>query len=688
MTIRAVTLGLLGAIIICGFTYFNDAVMHQTYLIGNNMPISIYGSLFIFIVVINPLLFFLRKRWALTGAELAVIFTLTLAVACIPGSGLMRTFTTTLMLPQRIEKVTPAWQQPTAPNPWRKGSITQQLPAKMLADTHKNEDRSLTGFVQGLSVGNKNITMKEVPWYAWTRTLTFWLPLIFAFLLALFGLSLAVHRQWADHEQLPYPIAKFAGYLLPKAGSILPTLLKSRPFWIVTGGVFLFHLTNYLNIWDPRFLAIPRYMDLQSQKNLFPLIITGGGIWWFWKPTVYFSVIAVGYLLATDVSLSLSMGPVIWVVVNGILVNYGVSVGSSGAQDYSIIGTISFGAYFGLLLVLLYTGRHYYVQLLRRACFLHTNEKLSPEAVWGTRLFGVAGVICVVYMSVLSKLDWQMSVLYLAIAVMLFLVMSRILAETGAFFIQASFTPMTVFIGLFGAGAIGPQALLLLMMFSTVMLVDPREAFMPFISNSLKLLDTQKVPIRKISIWVIVSLIVGFAVAIPTTLYWQYNKGANMSDGWASKDVPSMPFDSAIKFELNLANQNRLAAASHISGWAHFRHITPKPEFMLVFVIGVGLVLLFSAARLHFTKWPLHPVLFLIWTTYPAYCFAFSFFLGWVVKSLVTKYGGGGAYRSLMPMILGLIAGDMLAGVTATIVGLIYFLVTHQPPKQFAIMPG
>jgi hypothetical protein len=686
MTIRALALGLLGAIIICGFTYFNDAVMHQTFFIGNNMPISVYGSLFIFVAVINPLLFLLWKRWSLTGAELAVILTLTLAVACLPGSGLMRTFTTSLMLPFRIERLNQGWQKPTSPNPWRKGSITQQLPPYMLADIHHNEDRSLTGFVQGLSVGNKSISLKDIPWYAWTHTLAFWTPLLMVFLLALFGLSLAVHHQWADHEQLPYPIVKFASSLLPKAGSIVPALFKSHPFWYATGAVFLLHLTNYLNKWDPRFFSIPRYFSLQSQSNFFPLINTGGG-WWFWGPTIYFSVIGIGYLLAKDVSLSLAIGPVLWVLINGVLVNYGISTGGLGAQDYTILATINFGAYFGLLLVLLYIGRHYYVQVIKRACCLPTTEFVPPEAIWGARLFAVASIISVIYLSLIGKLDWQIAVLYLAIAVMIFLVMSRIICETGAFFIEPWFTPTTVLIGLFGAGALGPQTLLLLLMFSTVMLVDPREAFMPFISNGLKLLDTQKVAIGKIAAWVIVALVVGFAVVIPTTLYWQYRNGANMSDYWATQSVPSLAFNSISKIELSLTNQDRLASACAMTGWAHFTHMIPKPQFLLVFVIGSALVILFTMGRLRFSSWPLHPVLFLIWTSYAGYCFAFSFFLGWIIKSLVTKYGGGATYRNLIPMMMGLIAGDLLAGILFTLVSLIYFLVTHQPPKQFGIMP-
>ena len=63
MTLRAVLLGLVGASFICGFTYFNDHVIRQTYLIGMNMPIGVYGGLLVVVLVVNPLLGRVRKSW-------------------------------------------------------------------------------------------------------------------------------------------------------------------------------------------------------------------------------------------------------------------------------------------------------------------------------------------------------------------------------------------------------------------------------------------------------------------------------------------------------------------------------------------------------------------------------------------------------------------------------------------------
>jgi hypothetical protein len=54
----------------------------------------------------------------------------------------------------------------------------------------------------------------------------------------------------------------------------------------------------------------------------------------------------------------------------------------------------------------------------------------------------------------------------------------------------------------------------------------------------------------------------------------------------------------------------------------------------------------------------------------------------------VTKYGGMGLYQRLKPLMFGLIAGDMLGGVTASAIGAAYYFATGKPPVYFQIMAG
>ncbi|MHC5057610.1 MAG: DUF6785 family protein, partial [Planctomycetota bacterium] len=73
MTKRAVGIGLALAVTLGGVTYFNNSVMRQTWLVGNYLPISVYGSLILFLVIVNPLLGRIGDSWRLGSRELAVI---------------------------------------------------------------------------------------------------------------------------------------------------------------------------------------------------------------------------------------------------------------------------------------------------------------------------------------------------------------------------------------------------------------------------------------------------------------------------------------------------------------------------------------------------------------------------------------------------------------------------------------
>ena len=69
--------------------------------------------------------------------------------------------------------------------------------------------------------------------------------------------------------------------------------------------------------------------------------------------------------------------------------------------------------------------------------------------------------------------------------------------------------------------------------------------------------------------------------------------------------------------------------------------------------------------------------------------FAQSLLLGWVIKTGVTKFGGGKKYHELKPMMVGIIAGDLLGGLLFMIIGASYHAMTgRQTPIQYQIFPG
>lgn len=65
--------------------------------------------------------------------------------------------------------------------------------------------------------------------------------------------------------------------------------------------------------------------------------------------------------------------------------------------------------------------------------------------------------------------------------------------------------------------------------------------------------------------------------------------------------------------------------------------------------------------RQRFWWWPFHPIGCLASNTWAAKWNWMPFFVGWLAKTLVIRYGGLRLYRKTVPMAIGLIGGDLLS---------------------------
>lgn len=683
MTIRSVILGLLGVAFVSSYTYFNDWVMRQTMFVGNFMPISVYGLLVLFLALVYPLLRRLHRGLAFRPSELAVIMAMVLASCAIPGSNLLRLFTPAMVMPHRYVNTEPGWQ---------KQNIMDLVPDGMLVDVSGNEEEVLSGFTRGLTEASESLPFSAVPWKAWFPTLLFWIPILLSLWLALTSLAVVVHRQWSDHEHLPYPIVTFTKSLFPNQDGSRSAIFSNRSFWVSLGIVLAIHSYNYLNIWFPNVLMgrIPLGVDFTSMAKLSDTFVKGGGENFLSYFTLYFTVIAVAYFLPKEVSLSLGVGPLLWIFVAGTFATYGIGVsGWQGTWPFGLTmdAMMIMGAYFAMLLVLIYTGRHYYANVFKRAVGLGgTGDAVESSAIWGARFFLLGMTFFTAYAAIVAGLDWPIALLFGLGCVAIYLVMGRLLAETGLFFIVTTGTPATLLWAFFGSRALGPEIMFLMFMFCIVLFYDTREALMPFVVNSLKLADDCRVQVGKTAFMIMVGLFVGLGVGLPVTLYYQYSNGVDVSQ-WNIEQA-KRPFNETISIMQRLDAQGQLEGAGAVTGLKRFGQASPHPQGLVAFFSAAGLVLLFSFLRLRYNNWPLHPVMFLVWSTYAGNSFAQSFLIGWLIKTMITKFGGAGIYQKCKPIMFGLIAGEMLGGVIPMIVSLIYYLITGDTPKPFAIMPG
>ena len=682
MTIRAFIVGLLCVAVLCSATYFNDHVMQQTFLIGNSMPISVYGILVVFLAVVYPVLRRLHRRLAFSRAELAVIMGMTLMSCAVPGSNFMRLFTPCLVAPHRFALTEPGWQQ------WH---VVQRAPQVMLVDVATNRDTVVDGFIKGLRTGSAHIAPATVPWQAWMRPLLFWIPCVLLLWTALICLGVIVHRQWVRHEFLPYPIVAFTASLFPESDKSQSAIFSDKLFWGGFATASLFHLYNYLSTIMPNYTLgiLPTGVDLGPLAKLSTPFWHGGGSRWLTNYAGwYFTVIAIAYFLPSDVSLSLGLGPFAWTYINGLLIMYGLVSTSWYGSSYLCVQPANAaltGAYIGMLLFLLYTGRHHFATVFGRACGLRTQDAAEQGEIWSARLFIAAIAAFVGYLWLTIGFDPYMGLLYALLCCAFYLVMGRLIAETGLFFMGFCGGPTCVLLAFFGPRALGPDLLIPAFMLSMVLIYDHRESLLAYTVNSLKLGDDYKVKPARIAMIGMIAIIVGMAVAIPVQLYVQYDYGSPVSL-W-QVDTSREPFAQTIMLMQRLDAQGVLADAGTHTGLSRFFHAAPHPVALTYFAVSGGLVLLFSFLRTRCAKWPIHPVIFLAMGNYISDCFAQSFLVGWAVKAAVTHYGGASVFQKGKTLMFGLIAGEMIGGLIPMIVSGIYNLATNRTLAPFVIMP-
>ena len=106
-----------------------------------------------------------------------------------------------------------------------------------------------------------------------------------------------------------------------------------------------------------------------------------------------------------------------------------------------------------------------------------------------------------------------------------------------------------------------------------------------------------------------------------------------------------------------LYQANPLQGLNLVAGWLRSEEQMNwfNPAF---FVLGAGLAVGMFWLRTYYLWWPLHPLAFTLSGVWATSVLWFSYFLGWVIKSIIMHYGGGRTYRSLQPIFLGLVLGE------------------------------
>lgn len=680
---RSFLFGVLGLFIVAVGAGYHHTVLGKSgvWMISHHMPPIVFAYMMALGLGWNGVMGRWRPRWMLSPQELVVVMIMTM-VACFPASaGLMRYALRNLMLP---------WYYLPGQPEWRAHGLLEDLLASKLFPSPAPyrsatgvlwvDEHVYRGFFGGLSNTGKWTGLSAIPWSSWLPAMAYWGPLVATMSLTIIAMTFLVHRQWSEHEQLSYPVAQVASSFWSRADgtSGVPDVFRNRLFWAGFVPLFLLLLLDYASGWHPE--SLPRIEHMLPNLKQWaapvlekmPTLRKAPGAGYLSSQRISFAIVGLAYFVSSEISLTMGLSQ-FFLSVAGLFFYWSVGTPvTAGEMDVNRAG-----AYLGYTLILLYTGRTYFGAVFRKAFLLRGEEPGGSAAVLAARVMvlafaGFVGVLT------LMGCDWLMALLYGLTLMMLFLVFTRVICETGIPFLQANWTADGVLVALLGPAALGPKALTLLTWTNTIIAQDPRECLMPYVATSVRMASDAKLRMRRVFAWIVAAVALALVVAFVSHLWVLYNFGP-LHDGWSGTQVPKQPFNAAARWIGVLKTTGDYGVSEAARGFGRLRLVQADPSALRFFLAGGALVVLFSTIRFRFSRFPIHPVLFLAWGSWPAGISWAAYLIGWFIKTLVVRLGGGRAYQRLKPVFIGIIAAELIAVASVVLVDFLYYWVTGHP---------
>lgn len=616
--LRALLVGAAGAWAIGAGVPYCNMVLHGSRIASYfNTPAAII-LFFLLVFVVNTLLGLVRRAWMLSRAELALIYIMWIVATAIPEWGL-----TAFLLPD----ITSVIYYATPENNWTE--LLHPLVPDWLIP-HRDFDQ-IKNFYEGAPQGT------GIPWGLWLPPLAFWLPFVLALYLAMISLMVVLRKQWIENERLVFPLVQLPIAMLQEDDArpgVLNAFFKNPLLWIGFAIPAIVQSANGLNHYFPYFprVSLDHSIPLFRDSIHIPLRLS-------------FQMVGFSYFVNRDIAFGLCFFYLLNTVQQGIFNIFGVQkidpvLGAYSTYTGSIIVHQGFGAVIALVLFGLWTARRHLRDVVHKAIFAAPDIDDSREILsYRAALLVLAGSLA--FMGVWlwqSGLPAWVTPIYLFFAFVLFIGITRVVAEGGLAFIFAPMIASDFVAAGLGTRTIGASGVTALA-FTYIWASDILTFVMASCANGLKLAEETIKKGRRLVFWaMLLAIFVALGSSIWAILDLGYRYGGINTDPFFFGSAARYPFDNA-------AARLQALDGPHWENW-------------LYTALGAGVMGLLLAARQHLFWWPFHPLGFPISAVFGT--MFFSVFLAWLCKGLVLRYGGPVLYLRTRPLFMGLILGQFV----------------------------
>ena len=503
------------------------------------------------------------------------------------------------------------------------------------------------------------LTLDQIPWHAWSAMLIAWSVLLLGIYSTLFFGSLLLRRQWIENEALAFPLVQLPLQMVQvDEGAAHP---PARAFWsdgtLWTGVVLALalHLIRGMNQYFPDWPVLAGF-----QNSAVFLAFTErpwnamGGL----GAEVFLGAVGIAFLLTREVAFSF------WffflAVSYQLVLADQLGFGAAALPRDSFLGRATFvtfqsvGGWLMLALSLLWAARGHFAKVASAAW---RGEKAAADEPFSAR-FALGGfalsLLAVGGWSWFAGINLWIAALFFTIYLGASLVIARLVVEGGLLFPQLSFAPLEVIsTAIVGTPAVGAATLTKLSFLQPSLMADMRTNLLPGFLHTLKIAHALQLDARhtrRLMGSVAVAVVAALGITIFVSLATLYSAGGLSGYSWFTQDGGRQVFNSAA---------GALAQNSGVQG-----------VNLLWIAVGVAFTFALILTRSRFAWFPLHPLGYIVASSYPVTRLWFSFFLGWAIKTLLNRYGGYSSVARVQPFMIGLILGNVCAMMFWMIVGL------------------
>lgn len=612
-TLRAFIVGSLGAIAIAVGDQYGLMVIHGSYM---SIDFSTAGAIFLFFVItaiINTALGKIHKNLALTSSELKTVYIMMTVACAISTMGLTAQILPILTAPFYYALPENNWAQILHPHikPW----LVPQ------GQSH------IKNFYEGAPAWEKG-----VPWNVWIKPLLIWGIFLIALYFVMICIVIILRKQWIERERLTFPLAQLPLEMVKEEGSSnKKPFFRNSIMWIGFWLPFLFGSMKGLHHYFPSVPSLELAQGISIFRNSLGLFFR-----------LSFPMIGFFYLVHLDALFSLWFFNLLSLIVRGFMNIFGItmreSLGIYGSPS-PIFAHLGMGAMITLVIAGLWIGRSHLKDVIKKAFKGNTNIDDSEEVlsyktvVWGL----IIGLIIMTVWLNLSGIPFIVVPMFLFGALLLFVGLTRVVAESGMAEAVASTISSSFVVSGIGTGPLSPEGLTA-MSLTYIWSADLRTFVMASAANSLRIIEGEAKRKRLLFWAMMLSVVITMVSSVWILLRLAYSRGGINCNDWFFVGGAKAPYDFFVSKILNPSGPNW-------AGW----YITTGGAIGMLFLMLM---------RARFLWWPFHPIGFAIGPTWIMDQIWFTVFLAWLIKLAIVRYGGLKLFQKFRPLFLGLILGQ------------------------------